>query len=638
MYSGGSGTSGDPYLIANATDLKNIESNMSAYFKQIADIDLGGTFEPIGYVSGSPYYTAFFGFYDGDNYIIKNAEISYPSDRYIGIFSYANNDIVNVKLENIKVDALYYSGCLAGGGESAQFIRISTNYQCSSTSGYAGGIVGILNNISDIQKSFNYATVVCKENVSDASAGGLAGLSTRYNEIFNCVNYGEVTTDDQANDYSRCGGIIGYVANSSSTNYSYINRCLNFGNITAHRIAGGIVGRINSTNEIYVYKCISLNDNIIRSIGYTNTSFHRIIGSISISISDALAENYALDTMTEPFAGAFDDKLATGQDGEDLTNENALLQSTYIAIDWEFPPWHIINSYPFVLEYNAIIPSTPDITVNSYAPSIQSISNVALSDKFTIQRIFDIYLFDLSNGQVVGKLNNLKDTNFINEEVVVYATGGIGNSPIVGFNYSKHARIDVSSMVYDLMNIGTQLDCTPITGMNDEFIYGDKIYVENNQALTTYTPVGSAGVEINYIYELNYGDILGTEYTQDIVLSPGKFTYDPSSKTISFYPGEIADGTQIMLYYRCQTDANAKTLSNYTNLFSKHVKMVAKGVVKNICTKENYIIEIIFYNSKIEGNFNIDLIVDGKVASHNVMIEAVSNCANDKLWDMIISA
>jgi len=67
------------------------------------------------------------------------------------------------------------------------------------------------------------------------------------------------------------------------------------------------------------------------------------------------------------------------------------------------------------------------------------------------------------------------------------------------------------------------------------------------------------------------------------------------------------------------------------------VKMVAKGLVKDICTKEDLIIEIIFYNAKLFGDFNIDLIVDGKVATHDLSIEALTNCVNDKLWDTIVT-
>ena len=328
---------------------------------------------------------------------------------------------------------------------------------------------------------------------------------------------------------------------------------------------------------------------------------------------------------------------ALGANGTDISVSNALLKSTYETLGWNFPPWNMVDSYPFFGTSNLELQETPDISLNSFVPSIQISNSTGVNNTFTIQKIFDIYLFDLVSGQNIGKLNNLKETNFINEEVTVYATGGVGNSRLVGFNYSKRARIEVKSMVYDLTSIGTQLNSNVIVGMNDEFIYGDRVYVAGNQAFTTYTPVGTSGSEIIYIYKIDiYGNFV-QEFQQSSVVEANKFKYTAGSKLIDFYPGDLQDGDEIMMYYRCETDSSTKTISNQINLSSPHVKMVAKGLVKDICTKEDLIIEIIFYNAKLFGDFNIDLIVDGKVATHDLSIEALTNCVNDKLWDTIVT-
>lgn len=333
-----------------------------------------------------------------------------------------------------------------------------------------------------------------------------------------------------------------------------------------------------------------------------------------------------------------ENKLITEKDGGDVTSENAQKKATYIANGFSFLPWKIIEDSVYAYIYDTSPTVSPEnITVNAPTPSYGQSSTVRLNDTFVIQKIFDIYLFDLVSGQNIGRLNNLKETNFINEEVTVYATGGVGNSRLVGFNYSKRARIEVKSMVYDLTSIGTQLNSNVIVGMNDEFIYGDRVYVAGNQAFTTYTPVGTSGSEIIYIYKIDiYGNFV-QEFQQSSVVEANKFKYTAGSKLIDFYPGDLQDGDEIMMYYRCETDSSTKTISNQINLSSPHVKMVAKGLVKDICTKEDLIIEIIFYNAKLFGDFNIDLIVDGKVATHDLSIEALTNCVNDKLWDTIVT-
>lgn len=263
---------------------------------------------------------------------------------------------------------------------------------------------------------------------------------------------------------------------------------------------------------------------------------------------------------------------------------------------------------------------------------------MAVSNRFAIQRVFDIYMFDLVTGESKGRMNKLKESNFTNEQTTVYADGGPGNPHIVGFDHSKMARIEASDAVYNLPVMGTQLGTTPVTGANTDYVYEDKIYVATNAAITKYTALGTVGSEIKYVYELNSDGSLGTSYAQDTVLATGKFTYDYATKTITFYAGDnVADNTQIILYYECTTDATAKTLSNYTNVFSDHVKMVANGLVRDICTKEDYLCEIIFYNAKVSGNFDMALASDGEVASQNISFESLASCDNDKLWDIIIA-
>src|SRR6056297_1745776 len=65
-YSGGSGISGDPYVIKTSEDLQNISHNLTSSFIQDNNIDLSGieNWSPIGSSSTEP----FIGIYDGNGY------------------------------------------------------------------------------------------------------------------------------------------------------------------------------------------------------------------------------------------------------------------------------------------------------------------------------------------------------------------------------------------------------------------------------------------------------------------------------------------------------------------------------------------------------------------------------------------
>ena len=78
MFSGGSGTKEDPYLIGSVADLnemRNYDSAQTAsYYKQICDID----FEWADWVSPGRFFSS----YDGQGYKIMNVNVvgsSYPS-------------------------------------------------------------------------------------------------------------------------------------------------------------------------------------------------------------------------------------------------------------------------------------------------------------------------------------------------------------------------------------------------------------------------------------------------------------------------------------------------------------------------------------------------------------------------------
>jgi len=202
----GSGIEVDPYIIYNATDLKNVENNYGAYYELANDIDLGGgNFEPIGYASGSGY-TAFTGHFDGKGYKIYNGSIGsdgvdYSGDDYIGIFAYITGIIQNLGVDGVNVTGQYFIGGLVGRNNG----NIIGCYTTGDVEGneQIGGLVG--RNVVTVQNC--YAT----GNVSGVIViGGLVG--NNYNgSITDCYATGNVSGDDVI------GGLVGGNRNGTDT-------------------------------------------------------------------------------------------------------------------------------------------------------------------------------------------------------------------------------------------------------------------------------------------------------------------------------------------------------------------------------------------------------------------------------------
>jgi len=104
IYTRGSGTEEDPYLVSNLEQLDAIRHNLNKHFVQIANLDIGNEeWEPIGevYADDTPD-EPFNGSYDGNGYFIKNVKVDKPLQISVGLFSFVgeNGNIKNVEVNN----------------------------------------------------------------------------------------------------------------------------------------------------------------------------------------------------------------------------------------------------------------------------------------------------------------------------------------------------------------------------------------------------------------------------------------------------------------------------------------------------------------------------------------------------------
>jgi len=116
----------------------------------------------------------------------------------------------------------------------------------------------------------------------------------------------------------------------------------------------------------------------------------------------------------------------------------------------------------------------------------------------------------------------------------------------------------------------------------------------------------------------------------------GKFVYTVGTKTMAFFAGEVLATDQIVAFYRATAGATSLTTSSFTDQFAKSVKLVATGLVRDVCTKVDYKAQIIFYSAKMSNAFELALSADGDPAVQSVEFEALKQCGSTKLWDFIV--
>ena len=261
IWTHGSGTETDPYLIESAQNLAWISEMVNSgvteytntYFKLTTDIKIDSTFlwQPAGF-DGNHYFK---GNFDGDSHIV----ILYLTSnmKYLGLFGYVREgSICNLnllgKLKSYSDDSPYIGMC---GFAIYEFINNCNNY-CDIEIEYyvtaAGGIAGCARN-STLTNCSNYGSIV---SVHGVNSGGICGVGTKVT-IDKSYNVGVITCSNS----SCSGGIIGLVnASSHSTDTTTITNCYNTGDLIASNYVGGICGQITSSSSQQSYPCLLVNN------------------------------------------------------------------------------------------------------------------------------------------------------------------------------------------------------------------------------------------------------------------------------------------------------------------------------------------------------------------------------------------
>jgi len=215
-FSGGNGTSSNPYQIGTLEDLNRVRDYSNSHFILINDINASDTknwnsgkgFIPLGSDSNNLDtfdYNYFNGTFNGAGYEITGLYINIPNMDLIGLFSCINFNaqVYNLNLTYAEVTGSWFVGALVG----TNFGNVSNCNVKGSVDGIdtVGGMVG-----------WNEGELTnCKANVSTEGrdeVGGLVGFNSGL--ISDCFVYGDVQGENMV------GGLVGFNIGGATVQYS----------------------------------------------------------------------------------------------------------------------------------------------------------------------------------------------------------------------------------------------------------------------------------------------------------------------------------------------------------------------------------------------------------------------------------
>jgi len=246
----GSGTSGDPYLIATINDLEWLSKNPgeweNKHYKQTADIDASSTstwdsgkgFSPIGNFTGQ---------YDGQHFTISGLVIKRTYSGNQAMFGSTTNAIIkNIKLTAISIEGAGNTAMLVGKTEGTTLID-----NCHVAGSVKGGGFGNDNGIGGLVGTHNGGTISNSSSAADVSGvsnrvGGFVGEN--FALVENCYSTGNIAFTGELVwefDYKRYyGGFIGRNVKEGGKT-GVVSNCYSTGNIDCKfgaNEAGGFMG------------------------------------------------------------------------------------------------------------------------------------------------------------------------------------------------------------------------------------------------------------------------------------------------------------------------------------------------------------------------------------------------------------
>jgi len=300
----GSGSAEDPYLIANADQLRwfaaqvNDNSKSTICAQLTADIDLGGReWTPIG--KGSSYANTYKGTFDGNDHEIKNLYVTGATSNHYGLF-----------------------GVLGAGG-TIRNLTVSGRVEITGSGGSSygiGGIVGQLGGAGTIENCTNKAAV--SGNFNTAGIVGRVGSSG--GTIRACANLGDISGSNSV------GGIVGYAYYGVTASH-----CYNRGAVTASvGKAGGIVGFMDDSGAKF--------SNCYTTGAVKGSNSAAVVGK---KTSGSISGCYYLDTLgtdSNAIAKTSDElkKLAPTL-GEPFMTDPADVNDGYPIFAWQVPTYAV---------------------------------------------------------------------------------------------------------------------------------------------------------------------------------------------------------------------------------------------------------------------------------------------------------
>ena len=223
--------------------------------------------------------------------------------------------------------------------------------------------------------------------------------------------------------------------------------------------------------------------------------------------------------------------------------------------------------------------------------------------KYRILEASRFTAYDPSTDEFLWDADDLQSFKIANTQDNQEDTGK--NGEVIGVRkQNKKVTVTFTNGTLVTGAIASQLGVSPESLTTAKVRYTDSVTITNNKGVTKFKAVGTTGNEIGKLY-VRHGSSTQKTLTQDSTASAtGKFSYDPSTKTITTFADDIEDGTVVVVMYDREVK-DAERVRNLAGQYSKAIKAIVDLTVAEAGCNDEYFAQAIIYYLDCSGNFDI---------------------------------
>jgi hypothetical protein len=221
----------------------------------------------------------------------------------------------------------------------------------------------------------------------------------------------------------------------------------------------------------------------------------------------------------------------------------------------------------------------------------------------TITSLETITAFDILTGEFRFVLDELQNAKISQSEDKTDITGK-GGRKLNSLKKNKAVTVTGANGMVSGGLLETQTGGAFRREETAKVLAPDYLTVADNAAQTSFAAVGTAGNEIETVYLRGEDGSLSKPLQQAAEAAPGKFAYDPATKTLTFDPGDAEDGQQVVAYYFRTAPANV--LENLSDQYSAKLALYIDAFAEDRC---NNVYHVQFYipRADFSGAFDLEM-------------------------------